>query len=250
MRLKDKVAIVTGAASGMGASTAKVFADEGAKVIVADLTADDGAAVADEIAAAGGEARFLKLDVTSAADWASAVSETVAAYGQIDILVNSAGVSGSHPDLLNTNTWDEQMNVVAKGVFLSMQAVVPVMQKAGRGSIVNISSISAFVGQEYVHMGYNAAKGAVRVATKSAAVQFASDGIRVNSVHPGIMPPMKNALRSADPEGRRTRIAAIPAQREGRVEEVAYANLFLASDEASYITGIELPVDGGCLAAM
>ena len=248
MRLKDKIAIVTGAASGMGASTAKLFADEGAKVIVADLAIDDGTAVADEIASDGGEALFLKLDVASEADWKSAVSEIIATYGQIDVLINNAGISGSHPDRLNTNTWDEQMNIYAKGAFLGMQAVIPIMQKVGRGSIVNISSISGFVGQAYVHMGYNAAKGAIRLATKSAAVQFAPDGIRVNSVHPGIMPPMKNAMMSADPEGRRLRIAAIPARREGRVEEVAYANLFLASDEASYITGIELPVDGGYLA--
>ncbi|MGB0551181.1 MAG: SDR family NAD(P)-dependent oxidoreductase [Alphaproteobacteria bacterium] len=248
MRLRDKIAIVTGAASGMGASTAKTFASEGAKVIVTDLTGDEGAVVIDDIAAIGGEARFLKLDVASEADWASVVSETVSAYGRIDILVNNAGISGSHPDRLNTATWDEQMNIYAKGAFLGMQAVIPIMQKAGRGSIVNVSSISAFVGQAYVHMGYNAAKAAVRVATKSAAVQFASDGIRVNSVHPGVMPPMKNAMMAADPEGRRIRIAAIPAQRAGRVEEVAFANLFLASDEASYITGIELPVDGGYLA--
>ncbi|MDH3683311.1 MAG: glucose 1-dehydrogenase [Acidimicrobiia bacterium] len=248
MRLQDKVAIVTGAASGMGASTARLFAEEGAKVVVTDVAADEGAAVAAEIVAAGGESRFVELDVACEAEWERAVAETVSAYGRIDILVNSAGVSGSHPDLLNTHTWDQQMSIVARGVFLSMQAVIPVMQQAGRGSIVNISSISAFVGQAYVHMGYNAAKAAVRVATKSAAVQFAKDGIRVNSVHPGIMPPMKNAMRSADPEGRRARIAAVPAQREGRVEEVAYANLFLASDEASYITGVELPVDGGYLA--
>ena len=248
MRLDGKVAIVTGAASGMGASTAKIFASEGAKVVVADVAVDDGTAITAEIGGAGGEARFVRLDVANEADWASAVAETVSAFGRIDVLVNSAGVSGSHPDLLNTHTWDEQMSIVARGVFLSMQAVIPVMQEGGGGSIVNVSSISAFVGQAYVHMGYNAAKAAVRLATKSAAVQFASDGIRVNSVHPGIMPPMKNAMRSADPEGRRARIAAIPARREGRVEEVAYANLFLASDEASYITGIELPVDGGYLA--
>lgn len=248
MRLQGKVAIVTGGASGMGASTARLFAEEGARVVVADVASDEGLAVVDEIVAARGEARFVKLDVAREADWERAVSGTVSAYGRIDILVNSAGVSGSHPDLLNTHTWDEQMSIVARGVFLSMRAVIPVMQQAGRGSIVNISSISAFVGQAYVHMGYNAAKAAVRLATKSAAVQFAQDGIRVNSVHPGIMPPMKNAMMSADPEGRRARIAAIPAQREGRVEEVAYANLFLASDEASYITGVELPVDGGYLA--
>jgi len=232
----------------MGAATAKLFGAEGAKLIVTDLTVEDGTMVVDEINTAGGEARFLKLDVTSTQDWANAVSEAMSTYGQIDILVNNAGISGSHPDRLNTNTWDEQMNVYAKGTFLGMQAVIPLMQKARMGSIVNVSSISAFVGQTHVHMGYNAAKGAVRLATKAAAVQYSKDGIRVNSVHPGIMPAMKGAMMSADPEGRRVRIAAVPAQRQGRVEEVAYANLFLASDEASYISGVELPVDGGLLA--
>jgi NAD(P)-dependent dehydrogenase (short-subunit alcohol dehydrogenase family) len=248
MRLKDKVAIVTGAASGMGASTAKLFASEGAKVVVADRMEAEGTAVAAEISAAGGEARFQTLDVTSQADWESLVADTIAAYGQVDILINNAGVSGSHPDRLNIPTWDEQMNVNAKGVFLGMRTVIPEMQKTGGGSIVNTSSISGFVGQTFVHMAYNAAKGAVRLATKAAAVQFAGDGIRVNSVHPGVMPAMRTSQMSADPEVRRKMLSAIPMKREGRIEEVAYANLFLASDEASYITGIEVPVDGGYLA--
>lgn len=248
MRLKDKVAIVTGAASGMGASTAKIFANQGAKVLVTDMLEDEGAGVVAEITKADGEARFQRLDVTSEADWDSPVAAALAAYGKLDILVNNAGVSGSTPDLLNLDTWDQQMNINAKGVFLGMRAVIPVMQKGGGGSIVNISSISGFVGQEYVHMGYSAAKGAVRLATKAAAVQHAKDGIRVNSVHPGIMPPMRTSKLTADPELRAKMIAAIPMAREGGVEEVAYANLFLASDEASYITGIEVPVDGGYLA--
>ncbi len=248
MRLKDKVAIITGGASGMGASTARIFAQEGASVVVTDLLAAEGEAVVGEIATAGGTARFEKLDVTSEADWEAVVSAAVSAYGGLDILINNAGVSGSHPDKLNTETWDEQMNINARGVFLGMRAAIPVMQTGGGGSIVNISSISGFVGQDYVHMGYNAAKGAVRLATKSAAVQYAKDGIRVNSVHPGIMPPMRTSMLSSDPEIRKQMIAAIPMDREGRVEEVAYANLFLASDEASYITGIEVPVDGGYLA--
>jgi len=140
------------------------------------------------------------------------------------------------------------MTINARGVFLGIRAVVPVMQKAKRGSIINTSSISGVVGQVFVHMGYNAAKGAVRSMTKAAAVQFARDNIRVNSVHPGMLPPMRTSKLSADPEVRAAAIAAVPMRREGRVEEVAFANLFLASDEASYITGVELAVDGGYLA--
>lgn len=245
MRLKDKVAIISGAANGLGASTAQLFATEGAIVIVTDVATEEGVAVAESITANGGTARFLKLNVADETDWKSAVSEIVSAYGKIDVLVNNAGVSGSHPDRLNTKTWDEQMDICAKGTFLGMQAVIPIMQENGKGSIVNVSSVSGLVGLPWIHMGYNAAKGAVRMASKAAALQYATDGIRVNSVHPGMMPPMKTAMLSGDPEARRVRIAGIPIQREARCEEVAYANLFLASDEASYITGVELPVDGG-----
>jgi NAD(P)-dependent dehydrogenase (short-subunit alcohol dehydrogenase family) len=248
MRLAGKIAIVTGAASGMGAATARLFAREGAKVVAADLLEAEGTALVAEIEAAGGEAVFHRLDVGREADWERVVGAAVTAYGRVDVLVNNAGVSGSDPDLFNTATWDEQMAVNAKSVFLGMRAVIPSMQAAGGGSIVNISSISGFVGQRFVHMGYNAAKGAVRLATKSAAVQFARDGIRVNSVHPGVMPAMRTSRMTADPEVRRKMIGAIPMGREGRVEEVAAVNLFLASDEASYVTGIELPVDGGYLA--
>ena len=245
MRLQDKVAIVTGAASGMGAATAKLFAAEGAKVVLTDILEEEGTALVDVI---GGAARFHRLDVTSETDWDALVAETLSAFGRVDILINNAGVSGSHPDVLNTETWDEQMNVNARGVFLGMRAVIPKMQEAGGGSIVNISSISGLTGQKFVHMGYNAAKGAVRLATKAASVQFARDNIRVNSVHPGLMPAMRTSMMSADPEVRRKMINAVPMLREGRVEEVAHANLFLASDDASYITGIEVPVDGGFVA--
>jgi NAD(P)-dependent dehydrogenase (short-subunit alcohol dehydrogenase family) len=244
MRLQDKVAIVTGAASGMGAATARLFAREGAKVIVADMLEAEGQAVADSIKSA----RFQRLDVSSEKDWDAAVAATLAAYGKIDILINNAGVSGSDPDRLSIATWDRQMSINAKGVFLGMRAVIPVMQKAKSGSIVNTSSISGVVGQTFVHMGYNASKGAVRTMSKAAAVQFAQDGIRVNSVHPGLMPAMRTSVLSADPKVRAGMLKAIPMGREGHVDEVANANLFLASDEASYITGIEVPVDGGFLA--
>ncbi|HKW92478.1 MAG TPA: glucose 1-dehydrogenase [Methylomirabilota bacterium] len=248
MRLANKVAIVTGGAHGMGESEAVIFAREGASVVVADVDAD-GQKVVANITAAGGKARFVKLDVTSEADWQAAVKATVTAYGRLDILVNNAGVSGSmDPDTLSTASWDLIMGVNAKGVFLGMKHAVPAMRDSAGGSIVNISSISGFVGQDRLHMAYNASKGAVRIMTKSAAVQYARDGIRVNSVHPGFMPPMRTSKVSADPEWRKPFLDAVPLRREGRVEEVAHAVLFLASDEASYITGTELVVDGGFLA--
>ena len=248
MRLKGKVAIVTGGASGLGASTANIFAKEGAKVGVADLLQTEGEAVVSEISGSGGVATFYELNVKDPSGWEQVIENTLAAYEKIDVLVNNAGLSGSTPDRMNIDVWDQQMEVNARGVFLGMRAVVPAMQDVGGGSIINISSMSGFVGQDYVHMGYNAAKGAVRLATKAAAIQFAPDNIRVNSVHPGVMPPMRSSQTTSDPEVRKKMIAAVPLGREGRVQEVAFANLFLASDESSYITGIELPVDGGYIA--
>jgi NAD(P)-dependent dehydrogenase (short-subunit alcohol dehydrogenase family) len=249
MRLKDKVAIVSGGASGMGQSEAMLFAREGAKVIVADLLEAEGRQTADKIGAGGGQARFVKLDVTSETNWGAAVEATLSAFGKLDVLVNNAGISGTFdPDMLSTTAWDKLMDVNAKGVFLGMKTGIAAMQKTGGGSIVNISSISGFVGQAAVHMAYNASKGAVRIMTKTAAVQYAKDGIRVNSVHPGFLPPMRTSKGSADPEWRAKMLRAVPMRREGRVEEVANAVLFLASDDASYITGTEIVVDGGYLA--
>ena len=249
MRLAGKVALVSGAASGMGQSEATIFAREGAKVVVADILEMEGKQVADKIAAGGGQARFVKLDVTSEAEWDAAVKAAVDAFGKLDVLVNNAGISGTYDqDMLSSAAWDKVMAVNAKGVFLGMKAAIPLMKKAGGGAIVNISSISGFVGQDGVHMAYNASKGAVRIMTKTAAVQLAGDGIRVNSVHPGFMPPMRTSKTSADPTWRAKMLGAVPMKREGRVEEVAHAVLFLASDEASYITGTELVVDGGYLA--
>ncbi len=245
MRLKDKVAIVTGGAGGMGACTAKLFAKEGAKVVLADMIDGDGQAVAREI---GNAALYQHLDVTKEREWEALIATTLKAFGKLDILVNNAGISGSDPDLFDTSIWDRLMDINAKGVFLGMKMAVPEMRKAGGGSIVNISSISGFVGQRVVHMGYNASKGAVRLMTKAVAVQFARENIRVNSVHPGVMPPMRTSKLTGDPEVRKKLISAIPMGRAGRIEEVANATLFLASDDASYITGTELVVDGGYLA--
>jgi NAD(P)-dependent dehydrogenase (short-subunit alcohol dehydrogenase family) len=249
MRLDGKVALITGAASGMGASTARIFAGEGAKVTVADMLDDEGRKIVDEITRANGAAIFQRLDVTSEAEWQAAIAATLAAFGKLDILVNDAGISGSAvDDLFDTAAWQKIMAVNATGTFLGMKYAIPEMRKAGGGAIVNISSISGVTGQRGIHVAYNASKGAVRTLTKAAAVQHGRDNIRVNSVHPGLMPPMRTSGRTADPAVRAKMLEGLPLRRAGRVEEVANAVLFLASDEASYITGVELYVDGGFLA--
>ena len=248
MRLKNKIALITGAASGMGESTAHIFAAEGAKLVLTDVLCKEGEAVAASIKAAGGQAVFLHHDVTQEADWQKAIAATLERHGKLDIVVNNAGISGGLPDKLDVAAFDRLMAVNARGTFLGMKVAIEHMQKSGGGSIVNISSISGIVGQDFVHMGYNGAKGAIRTMTKSAAVQFGPAGIRVNSVHPGIMPPMRTSQTSADPAIRARVLEAVPLRRAGRIEEVAYAVLFLASDEASYITGAELVVDGGLIA--
>jgi 3(or 17)beta-hydroxysteroid dehydrogenase len=246
MRLQNKVALITGAAHGMGESTARLFAREGAKVIVADVLESEGTVVAKSIV---GDAIFIRLDVADEAQWIAAMGAVIARFGRLDILVNNAGISGAVPNRMDTEYFDRLMAINSRGTFLGVKYAVAEMQKTGGGSIVNLSSISGFVGQAFVHMGYNAAKAAIRVLTKSAAVQYGKDGIRVNSVHPGIMPPMLTSITAADPVVREKALANVPLGRAGTADEAAYAVSFLASDEASYITGTELVVDGGYLAA-
>ena len=249
MRLENKVALITGAASGMGASMARIFAGEGAKVVVADVLEDEGKGVVADITRANGAAMFYRLDVADEAQWKAAVDAALAAYNRLDILVNDAGLSGSAvEDLFDAAAWDRLMAVNARGVFLGMKFAIPVMKAQGGGAIINISSISGITGQHGVHVGYNASKGAVRTLTKAAAVQHGADNIRINSVHPGLMPPMRSSGRTADPQVRAAMLRQVPMGRAGRPEEVANAVLFLASEEASYITGAELWVDGGYLA--
>jgi NAD(P)-dependent dehydrogenase (short-subunit alcohol dehydrogenase family) len=247
MRMKDKVALVTGAASGMGAATARLLAREGAKaVFVADVLDKEGAAVVAEIEKAGGKATFLHLDVTDEMQWEAAIAKIMASAGQLDVLVNNAGISGSaEKDLYDTAAWERLMGVNATGVFFGMKHGIAAMKKHRRGSVINLSSISGIVGQGFIHVGYNASKGAVRLITKSGAAQHGREGIRVNSVHPGLMPPMRTSGRTADPETRAKTLKGVPMGRAGEVDEVAYAILFLASDESSYVTGAELVVDGG-----
>jgi NAD(P)-dependent dehydrogenase (short-subunit alcohol dehydrogenase family) len=247
MRMKDKVALISGAASGMGAATARLFGREGAAMVfVADLLDKEGAAVVDGINKAGGKARYLHLDVTDEAGWQAAIAEIEKSAGGLDVLVNNAGISGSaEQDLYDTAAWNRLMNINATGVFLGMKHGIALMKKRGKGSVINLSSVSGIVGQGFIHVGYNASKGAVRLITKSGAAQHGRDNIRVNSVHPGLMPPMRTSGRTADPATRAKTLKGVPLGRAGEVDEVAYTILFLASDESSYVTGAELVVDGG-----
>ncbi len=246
MRLVGKVALISGAARGMGAEEARLFAREGGRVVLGDLRDEAGEQVVAEIGEQGGDAIYVRLDVSDEAAWRDAVGQAESSYGRLDILVNNAGiVSYSQGDDDSIEDYDRLMDVNARGTYVGMRAAIPAMRRAGGGSIVNISSISGLVGQRHVHAGYNASKGAVCIMTKSMAVQHAADGIRVNSVHPGPIQTDMTKDAWSDPERRRRTEQSTPLGRYGLPLDVANAVLFLASDEAAFITGAELVVDGG-----
>jgi NAD(P)-dependent dehydrogenase (short-subunit alcohol dehydrogenase family) len=246
MRLAGKVALISGGARGMGAVEARLFAKEGAKVTIGDLLEDEGRKLEAEIAAAGGEAIFVHLDVTSEAEWQHAVETTVSRFGKLDILVNNAGISGrGRVEDTTVKAWDQVMEVNAKGVFLGTKVAIPAMRACGGGSIINISSQLGLVGTDHSSPQYQASKGAVRLLTKATAIQYAKEGIRANSVHPGpVVTPMTEAAR-ADPERYKIMLSRIPMGRYGQPEDVAFGVLYLASDESTWVTGSELVIDGG-----
>ena len=245
MRLEGKVALISGGARGMGAVEAKLFAKEGAKVIIGDMLEDEGRRVEAEINESGGDCVFVLLDVSDEDAWRRAVNEAVSRYGKLDILVNNAGIYRAHiVEETTVEEWDQVMDINAKGVFLGTKHAIPAMRQAGGGSIVNISSVAGLVGSKQT-TAYTASKGAVRLLTKSTAIQYASEGIRANSVHPGtIVTPMTEGFL-ADDSMLEDRINRTPLKRLGRPEDVAYGALYLASDEASFVTGSELVIDGG-----
>ena len=246
MRLAGKVALISGGARGMGAVEARMFAKEGARVVFGDVLDAEGKAVEAEIAKAGGEAVYVSLDVTSETAWKAAVETAVSRFGKLDVLVNNAGIGGpGKVEEVTLAEWNRVMNVNSTGVFLGTRAVIPAMRAAGGGAIVNISSQLGLVGVDNSSPQYQASKGAVRLLTKATAIQYAKDRIRANSVHPGpIVTPMTAARRS-DPTTFALTVSRIPLGRYGEATEVAYGVLYLASDEAAFVTGAELVIDGG-----
>ncbi len=246
MRLEGKVALISGGSLGMGAAEARLFAREGARVVIGDVLEAEGRAVEADVRARGGEAVFTRLDVTSEADWQRAVDLALKHFGTLNVLINNAGIGGaSRLEDTPVEAWDRVMDVNAKGVFLGSKAVIPAMRQGGGGSIVNISSQLGLVGMADSSPQYQASKGAVRLLTKLTALQYAKDRIRANSVHPGpILTPMTEKRR-ADPAIYERMVSRIPLGRYGEAEEVAYGVLYLASDESSFVTGSELVIDGG-----
>ena len=249
MRLEGKVALISGGARGQGAVEAKLFAREGAKVVFGDILDESGKQVEAEIHEAGGEAAYVHLDVTREDDWRTAVNTAIDRYGKLDILVNNAGILiRKGIEDTTEEDWDRIMEVNAKGAFLGTKHSIPAMRQAGGGSIVNISSTAGLVASPSGSASYTASKGAVRLLTKSTAIQYAKEGIRCNSIHPGPIDTDMIQETLTDSAKLEERMQRLPMGRVGTADEIAYGVLYLASEEASFVTGSELVIDGGTTA--
>lgn len=246
-RLLEKVAIITGAASGMGAVEAKLIANEGAKVFITDINENKLKTVANAINTSGGHAAYMVHDVSNEKQWRSVIKEVIRIYGKIDILVNNAAVIGNLETPFEERTVDEfnkVLNINLTSQFIGMKAVIPFMKKAKSGSIINISSIGGIVGSAGA-TAYTASKGGSRLLSKGAAIELAPFNIRVNSVHPGFVDTTMSKNMPNYEDFKKMAINGTPLERAGHEEEIAYGVIFLASDESSFVTGTELIIDGG-----
>jgi NAD(P)-dependent dehydrogenase (short-subunit alcohol dehydrogenase family) len=249
VRLEGKVTLITGAARGIGAATARRFAAEGAAVFVTDMLAEEGQALATELGAKGRRAWFLPLDVRSEADWVRAMETVAKQARRLDVLVSNAGVNIRDPiEQMSEASLDTMLAVNIKGTFLGIKHALPLLRRGGGGSILITSSISGLVGHRYTTEAYVMAKGALTLLTKAIAVRYAKDNIRCNSVHPSTVETELIREFLQDPQRRAERLAEVPLNRIASVNDVASAFVYLASDEAAFINGVALPVDGGLTA--
>ena len=248
-RLDDKVVLISGGARGQGALEAELFVAEGARVVFGDVLDDEGQSVERRITESGGEAVYVHLDVTSDADWDDAVATAEGRFGRLDVLVNNAGIANNEKiEDTSEELWERIMLVNVKGVFLGTRKALPALRRAGGGSIINVSSIAGILGRPLTGGAYSASKGAVRTFTKTTAIQHATENIRCNSIHPGPVDTPMLAGIADDPVEMRQRTDEVPLGRLGVSRDIAYGALYLASDEAAWITGIELVIDGGITA--
>lgn len=246
-RLQGKVAIISGGARGLGADEAKLFAEEGASVVFGDILDEEGRKLEAEINESGGTAQYIHLDVTKEHDWENAVTKAVSTYGKLDILVNNAGILIMKGlEETESSDWDDIQEVNSKGVFLGTKAVISAMRNAGGGSIINISSVAGLIGSRFT--AYGASKGAVRLLSKSTAVQYGPEGIRCNSVHPGIIETNMTERLIGTSEARQAQLDRTPLNIIATSRDVSFGVLYLASDESRYVTGSELVIDGGITA--
>ena len=252
MRLANKVAVITGAGSGIGRESALLFAREGARVVVADVNEDAGRAVVEELRGAGGEAVYVRADVSKGAEAEGMVRAAEESFGRLDVLFNNAGISHARDDdavATEEEVWDLTMNINLKGVFLGCKYGIPALRRAGGGSIINTASFVALLGAATPQLAYTASKGGVLAMTRELAVIHARENIRVNALCPG---PLRTELlmKYLDTEEKRQRrLVHVPMGRFGKAREIAQAALFLASDESSFTTGATFLVDGGITAA-
>ncbi|MCY9545881.1 SDR family NAD(P)-dependent oxidoreductase [Lysinibacillus xylanilyticus] len=250
MRLENKVAIITGGGTGIGKETALLFAKEGAKVVIADINEQSGSAAVKDIQAIGGEALFVRHDVSNEDDWKKVADETINIFGKVDVLFNNAGIYIIKPLAeIELAEWNRLMSINVTGVFLGMKHIMPLMTKQNKGSVINASSIAGLTGAAG-HVLYGASKGAVRIMTKDAAMEYASAGVRVNSIHPGYIDTGMADYASEITGNSKEQLGKnlFPLGRLGSVNEVAKMVLFLASDESSFSTGAEFVIDGGATA--
>jgi len=249
MRLKNKIALITGSAQGLGAAIAERFAEEGATVFICDMNAEAGQATVAKIESKGGKASFLPLNVTREADWVAALAQVAARHDRLDILVNNAGINirETIEDMKEEN-FDTMLAVNVKGPFLGIKHAIPIMRKAGGGAIINMSSVCGLIGHKYTTEAYTITKGAVTLMTKTVGVRYAKDNIRCNSIHPSTVNTPLVEILFQDPKRKEERLGEVPLGRLASDLDVANAALYLASDEASFLNGVALPVDGGLTA--
>ena len=247
MRLQGKTAIITGGAGSLGRAETRMFVEQGASVVFVDLAEDDGRALEDELVAQGGKATFVAADITTAQGWKEIVGVATAQYGGVDILVNNAGLTSMMADdPFDKGVWQKMLDIKLVAPMLGIEAVLPSMTERGGGSIVNVCSVTALIAADPGNVGYTASNAGLAGLTRSIAGRYGELGIRANNVYPGAMPPMRT------PEGapqlassREKLIEATPLGRTGEPDDIAYAVLYFASDESSFVTGADLVVDGG-----